>query len=226
MSNQALSAETLAALSRYKAMMGAIMECERVDEVKNIRDKAEALRVYAKEAGNFQAERTAECIRLRAEHRAGQLLKEAKAEGRLGAGRPSENGTAVEPFLESVGITKKESSTWQLLAEVPWHYVEEYARRGKRVTAHSILVKRAARSAGVQEGAPFPKTIRVDFYSIEDMKEFGEKIGQNITMATTSITYPKPYAEFKVNFETLEDREDFAKRIGKEMTLATRTIRV
>src|SRR5580700_3841862 len=70
----------------YDAMLEAIAECHRVDEVKDVRDKAEAIRIYAKQAGNFKAELQAMEIRLRAEHRVGELLKEAVAAGKLGAG--------------------------------------------------------------------------------------------------------------------------------------------
>ena len=42
-------------LIRYDAMCTAIAECFSVDEAKEIRNKAKALQVYAKEAMNFEA---------------------------------------------------------------------------------------------------------------------------------------------------------------------------
>jgi hypothetical protein len=54
---------------------------EETDEAKEIRDKARALEVYAKQAQNREAERKAAEIRIRAERRAGQLLKEMKDNG-------------------------------------------------------------------------------------------------------------------------------------------------
>jgi len=63
-------------LIRYEAMCLAIAECHRVDEAKDIREKARALEAYYQQARNTEAERKALDIRLRAERRAGQLLAE------------------------------------------------------------------------------------------------------------------------------------------------------
>jgi len=52
----------------------ALAAAHRVDEVNSIRDKAEAVRVYAKQEGGFELQNEAAEIRIRAEHRAGDLL--------------------------------------------------------------------------------------------------------------------------------------------------------
>jgi hypothetical protein len=54
-------------LIRYDAMCRAIAEAHAVDEVKDIRDKARALEMYAHQAQNTEAERQAAEIRFRAE---------------------------------------------------------------------------------------------------------------------------------------------------------------
>ena len=116
----------MTALIRYDAARKAIAAAHRVDEVKAIRDKAEAVRTYAKLAGDLQLQNQACEIRLRAERRAGQLLIEMeKNPGTRGKGRPRKDGTRVTrsnrttaypPKLEEVGITKDQSSKWQRLA--------------------------------------------------------------------------------------------------------------
>jgi hypothetical protein len=110
----------VAITARYDSMCRAIAECEAVDEVKDMRDKAMALELYARQAQNFEAERTAQRIRVRAEKQCGRLLKvEPKAKG----GKPYQavTGTSEVPVkpLAEYGITKNQSSQWQQLADVP-----------------------------------------------------------------------------------------------------------
>ena len=82
-------------LAIYDRMCFAIAECHRVDEVKNLRDKAQALELYARQCKNTEAERQAANVRLRAERRTGELLAELAddgaaytwgSDGRLGLG--------------------------------------------------------------------------------------------------------------------------------------------
>ncbi len=115
------------ALIRYDAARKALAAAYRVDEVKSIRDKAEAVRVYAKQAGDFELQNQAAEIRLLAEHRAGRLLLDmAKNPGARGEGRPRKDGklrrssstTAYPPKLNDLGISKDQSSKWQRMAQM------------------------------------------------------------------------------------------------------------
>jgi hypothetical protein len=104
-------------LVRYDTMCRAIDAAHKVDEVKDIRDKAVALEHYARQAQNTDAERHAAEIRLRAERKAGQLLgKIEKANG----GRPSKTHSPEEQVskgtvLEELGISRKQSAEWEKL---------------------------------------------------------------------------------------------------------------
>src|SRR5947209_8036177 len=95
-------------LVRYDAMCRAIEAAYRVDEVKDIRDKARAFETYARQAKNVEAERQACEIRLRAERKAGQLLKTIqKAKG----GQPSKKNPCHDgsgsPTLKELGVSEK-----------------------------------------------------------------------------------------------------------------------
>jgi hypothetical protein len=81
----------MTALIKYEAACLALAESHRVDEVKNIHDKTEAMRVYAIQAKNVDLEVMASEIRLRGERRLGELLIEAKQAGRLSRGQPKRN---------------------------------------------------------------------------------------------------------------------------------------
>jgi hypothetical protein len=112
-------AEAGTRLVKYDAMVSAIAAAHKVDEVKDIRDQALALEMYSRLARNTEAEQQACEIRLRAERKAGKLLRRMeKAKGSLRRGittLPREE----TPTLQDLNITKKQSSDWQKLADVP-----------------------------------------------------------------------------------------------------------
>ena len=107
-----------------------LAEAKSLDDVRTIRDLAEAARVYARahdlgiEAMNHAAE-----IKLRAERRAGELLTESRETGqRLGVGRPektypadtfSDGPQAAPATLSDLGISRVQSSRWQAIASLP-----------------------------------------------------------------------------------------------------------
>jgi len=117
-------------LVKYDEMVRAIAICESVDEVKDIRDKAIALEVYARQAKNKVAERKCATIRVRAERQCGLLLKDTKkARGGWNAGDQS-CGSSMAPqdepkTLSEMGLSKKESAQFQKLAEIPEDIFDE-----------------------------------------------------------------------------------------------------
>src|ERR1035437_3116396 len=129
-------------LVRYDAAKKALALASRVDEVKNIRDRAEAVRAYAAQARDYDLQNRAVTIRLLAERRAGQLLTDmTKNPGTRGEGRPRKSGTAKRrssgatakpPTLEELNISKAQSSKWQRLARlIDDSSFEEALRRTK-----------------------------------------------------------------------------------------------
>ena len=92
-----------------------------MDEVKDIRDKAEAMAAYARQAKDNELIQYATEIKVRAERRCGELL--ARTEKNKGA--TVRGGMAVErhdrhtPTLADMGLTKDESSRYQQLAAMP-----------------------------------------------------------------------------------------------------------
>lgn len=110
------------ALTRYDAACRAVAEAKSVDEAKELRDKAEAMRVYARQAGNHQLQVDAAEIRMRAERRLGALIRlQWKTEGKA-SGRPKiSSGTEQisKITLASVGVDRKLSSRAQKFAAIP-----------------------------------------------------------------------------------------------------------
>lgn len=152
-------------LAKYEAACRALAEARAVDEVTDIRAKAEAMRAYAAQAKNKQLEVDAAEIRIRAERRLGQLIAEQKAtEGLNQGGRPPEKtGSKSEPVsvarqeapaqpvptLAEAGIDKKLSSRAQKLAAVPEDQFEaEVADWRGRVEQENARVTVRLESAG------------------------------------------------------------------------------
>jgi hypothetical protein len=138
-------------LIKYNAARRALAEAHRVDEVKDIRDKAVAMVAYAKQANDTELERYAKEIRLRAERRAGELLRDMnKNQGAL----PGKTGIKARPVLDTtpkladLGITKSQSSRWQHLADLPVADFEAEILGGRDPNR---LAKRKAKKAEYNE---------------------------------------------------------------------------
>jgi hypothetical protein len=108
------------ALAKYNAAKRALSLAVTIDEVKEIRDKAAALRMYAMQAKDRELVDHATEIRLRAERRAGEMLRDmeknkgARASGSNQHELRSHDATA--PKLADLGLNKSQSSRWQDLA--------------------------------------------------------------------------------------------------------------
>jgi methylase of polypeptide subunit release factors len=138
-------------LVRYEAARAALAEARRVDEVKDIRDKAEAVRAYARMAKDVQLEMDAVELRLRAERRMGILIAEMKERGELHLGGRPKTGAEPEPVsrttLRDLDIDKKTSSRAQRrasLAEEAFEALVEQTRQ--RIAAREGAIISGARA--------------------------------------------------------------------------------
>lgn len=147
-------------LARYDAARTALQIASSVDEVKDIRDKAEAMAAYARQAQDTDLIKWATEIKVRAERKAGQMLTEMpKATGTKAqlAGRSSGGHIVVPPenvakTLSEIGVTKNESSRWQKLAAVPDEQFEQAVTAAKEVAGEvtTAAMLRAAKAADEQ----------------------------------------------------------------------------
>jgi hypothetical protein len=130
-----MSAGNFKELARYDAARRALAEAYRIDEVKPIRDLAMAAQLYARQANDVALIDRATDIRMRAEIRAGEILREMAKRGerrehsQRSRGATSEN---MPPKLSDLGISKTQSSRWQHLAELPKDERERKIERAKK----------------------------------------------------------------------------------------------
>lgn len=133
-------------LMKYEAARIALKEASAVDEVKDIRDKAQALAAYGRQAKNNDLIQWATEIKLRAERRCGELL--AASPKNRGAAAPETNavtsGDRVPPTLEEIGLSKKQSSDFQAIAVIPDEMFEDEIKKPNATTTG--LVKKAKRA--------------------------------------------------------------------------------
>lgn len=130
---------------------GILAKCTSVNEARTIRNQAQLLENYAK-----QERLSADCLRrcaiikLRAERRIAQLLA-----GSTKKGRPKKVARCDLFKLRELGITKSQSSRWQLAATLPEKDFERYlAGKGELTTTAIVKLATARRrpSMGAASG--------------------------------------------------------------------------
>lgn len=118
----------------------ALDRAATIGELKVIRDKAEAARVYAKAARlGLEAQNRAATVQLMAERKAGQMLASLKLRG---GDRRSRNRPAAVKLVD-LGVSRAESKRWQQLASIPdfvvSDYIEAMNQQSRKITSTGLL---------------------------------------------------------------------------------------
>ena len=172
-------AETTA-LAPLAAVELALANAEHVEDVKEIRDKAEAVRTYAERAGlGLERQNAAAEIRLRAERRAGEMLAKMALHG--GDRRGADAGERVT--LTDLGVSKDQSARWQKLARVSAGdfdaHVTAVKERGEELTTAGLLRlakparRRTAKAEPADEDAPDAGVVETLAELIDSGVKFG-----------------------------------------------------
>jgi hypothetical protein len=140
-------------LVKYDAACQAVAELKSVDEAKELRDEAMAMQVYARQAENKQLEADAAAIRMRAERRLGQLMKQQRATVGLNkGGRPvkpktgfSKNPVSEKPTLASQNVSKNLAHKARTLSAMPEPEFNEAVENKRESVSHR---KPAAKKKG------------------------------------------------------------------------------
>lgn len=150
----------MTSLIKYDAARHALQQAVEIDEVKDIRDKAQAMAAYAKQANDTKLIEWATEIKIRAERKAGQMLAEMdKNRGSMGSGSNQHEVRSLDvtaPKLSDLGISKNQSSRWQKLAAVPDNQFEQAIVAAKEVagevtTAAMLRIEKEIRKSTHQQ---------------------------------------------------------------------------
>lgn len=151
----------MTALIRYEQARTALAEAHRVDEVKDIRDKAEAMAAYARQAKDSELIQYATEIKVRAERRCGELLATVD---RSRGGRPAENSskaeTSYQATLRENDLHPATADRYQQLAAMPAEHFETAVATAK-ATAGEVTTAFMLRQAKTQKAAPI-KTAKAE----------------------------------------------------------------
>lgn len=171
-------------LVRYEAMRHALQEARRVDEVKDISDRAAALQAYARQRHDRELELWVAEIKLRAVRRIGELSA-ALETAPHGPGRGKSLPADGKPFKASVlkyaGISTSTAHRAEQVASIPMveferHLTERMAAK-KTVVIDDLLklVPKRNRRAAIADVAPMRQWCQVD--DLERFAETGPKCG-------------------------------------------------
>jgi hypothetical protein len=118
-----------------------LAKATRFAEIKQIRARAGVLRLQAKSGGDLKLVRLAAELKLCAERKLGEFLSTTVQQG--GDRTPAGLSQMDQPGLDSLGISRMESSRWQREASVPERRFRQYlraaAREGIEPTAVGLL---------------------------------------------------------------------------------------
>ena len=143
-------------LVKYEAARYALQEARSVDEVKDVKDKAEALRLYARQAHDKDMEIWTAEIKLRAVRRLGELSAALPSStGEHLKNFPTEGSIRKAVALAEAGISTSAANRYENVAAIPANEFEAYIAEQKDArepaTLTGILKPHVANNSGNNE---------------------------------------------------------------------------
>lgn len=206
-------------LIKWEKAKQAIMECKTIDEVKEIRDKAEALRMYAKQSGeSLQVQNNVAEIKIRADKRIGEISRDLPTNQFKGLNNVSlshDGGTTKTQILKDAGI--KHHERFEAIANLPEDLFEQHIEKVKRSNTEltSVGLLKAAKDFVKQvkrtEQSEAARDIKVDVdFRLGDFEEvFADIPDGSVDCIITDPPYPKEFIECWTKLSR------FAKRVLK-----------
>jgi hypothetical protein len=154
---------------QFQAARQALAHARTVDEIKDVRDKAEAIRMYLRQAGeSLEMQNDAAEIKLRAERRMGEMLGEM---GLHGGDRKSKSHDA-NLKLKDLDIKPDQSSRYQRIASVPeesFEFFLQHLRNGRKEITSAAALRFASSTVSEVESPTEPEAWSL-FDGTEELK--------------------------------------------------------
>lgn len=156
------------ALQKLNAATKALAEAKSLDEITHIRDIAKAASVYAQAAKlGLAIQNDAIEVQLLAERKAGEMLAEMPKVPPVEYRHKGPQEEPLPPTLDDMGITKKESSRWQKMADIPElqfrSSLETVKEKGEKLTATGLLRNAGLFDRKVKTTGPLLENKGVEF---------------------------------------------------------------
>lgn len=139
------------ALYRYDHARRLLAEARTIDEVKDVLDRAERMRLYARQANDRQLMADAADIQMRATERLGEMIAAEKAAGHIGRGQPKKRNVESDDNsfrvkLDEVGITRDLSARAQKYASLSGRAFEAmvHATRERILSRGAVVINPVA----------------------------------------------------------------------------------
>ncbi len=204
-------------LIKYEAARRALSEAVMFDEVMSIMNVAEQASLYAKQAGDNELIEKATEIRVRAQRKAGEMLKRAADEGQratksFGGANISTVSSAATPIpvtLDQIGITRDQSSRYQQLAAMPDDHFETAVATAK-ATAGEVTTAFMLREAAKAKPAGQPMKGKKAEEMKQELKEAKQRgVSMLMTYARLTLSVLQTQEEF-----TEQEREMLTELVG------------
>jgi site-specific DNA-methyltransferase (adenine-specific) len=218
-------------LVRYDQARVALYEARTVDDAKDIKDKAEALLIYARQTKDAEMEAWVAEIKLRAMRRIGELSAELdSAQGkRTDTLLPTGGKKSKEEALKDAGISKSSADRCEKIAEMPENefdgFIAQKKAKGQAVTASEVyrkVTKEKQRERRKEERAELASILptasaRIDLRNEPCANALNGDAG-SVDWIVTDPPYPKEYLHL---YDTLAEIADHALKPGGSVLCMT-----
>jgi hypothetical protein len=204
----------MTALIKYDQARQALAACRNVDDIKDIRDKSEAMRLYAKQANDTELEQWAAEIKLRAQRAIGELSAALPTQNG-GFGMVPTGGKHKAEVLADAGISTSAANRYEKLAAIADAAIEAFIAKskleGKPVSVKSVMATLVTKESAQPPEPPVPAPVVVDLDDAPDFGVVGAALPSPVASDDPDDDAPDPFEllrEEQARAEQLQDQVD------------------